>query len=75
LLGVAGWWDDWCSAWTSPIRPWLGGARVKERELDRQVEEQMLLLLHELKRGQGRLDLAAVIHPDAEMRLIKIDIR
>jgi hypothetical protein len=44
--------------------------RVEERELDRQVGEQMLLLLHELKRGQGRLDLAAVIHPDAEMRLL-----
>jgi hypothetical protein len=48
----------------------MGGVRVEERGLDRHAGEQMLLLLHERKRDAGPLDLAVMIHPDAEMRLL-----
>jgi hypothetical protein len=39
-------------------------------QLDQRAAEAMVRLLHEHRRGGGEHALAAVIHPEAEMRLL-----
>jgi hypothetical protein len=43
---------------------------MSREPLDQHAAEAMVRLLHEHRRGGGEHDLAAVIHPDAEMRLL-----
>jgi hypothetical protein len=45
---------------------------MSQERLDRAEAERMVRLLHEHRRGGGGSDLVAVIHPEAEMRLLII---
>ena len=43
---------------------------MSQEPLDQRAAEAMVRLLHEHRRGGDKHDLAAVIHPEAEMRLL-----